>query len=81
MEAAPSKEQSIEIALINKVTGDHLKDIVAEGAEFTLDHFLVDGFFKEIPFFGTLYKTYKATLSIRESLFAKKVFKFLSGCR
>jgi hypothetical protein len=77
MQNKQKQDQSLEIAIINEVTGDSLKDIAVDGAELSIDYFLADGVLKEIPFFGTLYKTFKATMSIRESLFAKKVFKFL----
>lgn len=73
-----SKPESIEIALINEGTSDNLKEIVIEGAEISLDHFLKEGVLKEIPFFGTLYKGLNAAFGIREAIFAKKVYKFLT---
>lgn len=39
MDKEQSQEPSIETALINEGTGDHLKDIIADAAEFTIDHF------------------------------------------
>jgi hypothetical protein len=69
---------NLEIALINEVAGDNLKDLLAEGAELSIDHFLEEGVLKEIPFFGSLYKGYKTAFGIRESIFAKKIFKFLT---
>ncbi|MCX6351316.1 MAG: hypothetical protein NTX03_05585 [Bacteroidetes bacterium] len=71
------KRTSLEVSLINEVTGDNLKELLVEGAEITIDHFLEESVLKEIPFFGTLYKATKAAFGLRESIFAKKVFKFL----
>jgi hypothetical protein len=68
---------TLEISLINEVTGDNLKELLIEGTEVTLDNFLAEGVFKEIPFFGMLYKSARAVFGLRESIFAKKIFKFL----
>jgi len=73
-----NKNIGLEIALVNEITSDNLKDILIEGAEITLDNFLEEGIIKEIPFFGTLYKGFKAAIGIRETIFAKKVFSFLN---
>jgi len=70
--------ETLDISLVNSITSDNLKDITIEGAEIALDLFLEEGVLKQIPFFGTFYKGFKATMGIRESIFAKKVFKFLS---
>lgn len=74
---ANSVENNLNNSLINLINNENLKDILVEGSEITLDSFLTDCILKEIPFFGTLYKGYKATIGIRESIFAKKVFHFL----
>jgi hypothetical protein len=71
------KPHKIEDALINEIKGDNIKEVFSEGAELALDHFLDEGILKDIPFFGMLYKGYKAASSIREAIFAKKVYKFL----
>lgn len=71
-------QSSLEVALVDEVTGNHLKDLFAEGAEITLDSFLEDGILKEIPFFGVFYKGFKAAFGIRESIFAKKIYRFLT---
>lgn len=73
-----NNDVGLEIALVNEITSDNLKEILFEGAEITLDNFLEDGVLKEIPFFGSLYKGFKAAIGIRETIFAKKVFRFLN---
>lgn len=68
----------IETALINEVTGDNLKELALDGAEIALDSFLNEEVLKEIPFFSILYKGFKVAFGIREGIFAKKIFKFLT---
>lgn len=63
---------SLEVSLINEVTGDNLKELMIEGAEIAFDHFLEEGVLKEVPFFGALYKGGKAVFGLRESIFAKR---------
>lgn len=69
--------KQLHIALVDEMTSENLKGIAADGAEVALDAFLVDGIFKDIPFFGTLYKGSQAALGIKDAIFAKMVFKFL----
>lgn len=69
--------KSIEEALVEEIKGDSIKELVVDGAEFTLDQILEDEVLKDIPFFGTLYKLYKTAGSINEAIFTKKVYKFL----
>jgi len=73
-----SDSKDLGFALINEVAGDKLNELVIDASEVALDSFINEGIFKEIPFFGTLYKTYKAAVGIREAIFAKKIFKFLT---
>ncbi len=68
---------NLEVSLIDAVAGDNLKDLALDYSEIVLDSFLKNECVKDIPFFGTLYRTYRATLSIRENIFAKKVYSFL----
>ncbi len=77
-EEANNKENpGIEVSLIDEVTGDNIKDITVDVLETSLDHFLEEDVIKEIPVFGTLYKAGKVVSGIRESIFAKKILKFL----
>ena len=71
----------LEHDLINSVTSEKLKELASEGAEVALDNFLSDGVLKDIPIFGSLYKIYQAGHSIRDAIFAKKVFRFLTGLK
>jgi len=54
-----------------------LRDLGADAAEVALDAILDDGFVKDIPIIGGIYKLAKAGISIRDRLFAKRVLKFL----
>jgi len=67
----------LETALVDGVISEKLQEIAIDGAEIALDSFLSDNIFKEIPFFGTLYKTSKAAIGIKDAIFAKTVYKFL----
>jgi hypothetical protein len=60
------------------VKSEKLGELVADTAEFATDMMLHDGVMKDIPIFGTLVKAYQAASHIKEGLFARKIYKFLS---
>ncbi len=76
--ASTMEKENIETSLINSISSDNIKEIVVDAAELSLDQFLEDGVIKDIPIFGTLYKAFKTTQTIRDAIFAKKLFKFLT---
>lgn len=78
MKHSETDKDDLETSLINVLIGDNFKEIIVEASEVTLDSFLSDGVLKEIPFLGVLYKSIKAAKGLREAIFAKKVYKFLS---
>lgn len=71
----------IEIALLDSVAKDNLKELIGDAAEYTLDSMLESEELKEIPVFGTLIRIASATSSLRDRLFAKKVYKFLASLK
>ena len=74
-------KNDLEIALLDSVAKDNLKDLIGDAAEYTIDSILESEELKEIPVFGTLIRIATATSSIRDRLFAKKVYKFLACLR
>lgn len=72
------RKENLDESLINTIASDNLKEITLDGAEIALDNFLGDGLLKELPFFGTFYKGFKTVLGIRETIFIKKMYKFLT---
>ncbi|MCK4542964.1 MAG: hypothetical protein KAU17_12075 [Spirochaetales bacterium] len=75
------KDDDIEIALLNSVAKDNLKGIIENSAEYALDSILETDELKQIPVFGTLIKLASAASSIRDRLFAKKIYKFLAAIK
>ena len=68
---------TLEASLIKTIGNDNFKEIVIDYSEVTIDSFIKNDLLKEIPFFGTLYKSYKGFISIKDALFANKVLYFL----
>jgi hypothetical protein len=68
----------LEQEFISSVTSEKLTELATEGAELALDSLLNDGVLKNIPFFSSLHKMHQAYLGIRESIFARKVYRFLN---
>ncbi len=75
------QEEKAEISIINSIANDNTIEIASEIGELTLDQFMDDGILKEIPIIGSLYKTSKLVVGIRELLFAKKLYLFLSNLK
>ena len=69
--------KKLDIALVDEMTSEKLQEMTSDGMEIALDSFLSDGIIKDIPFFGTLYKSSKAAIGIKDAIFAKMVYKFL----
>lgn len=74
-------EKEIELALLDSVAKDNLKGLIENAAEYTLDTILESEELKQIPVFGTLIKILNASSSIRDRLFAKKIYKFLASLK
>lgn len=67
----------LEISVLDSVAKDNLRGILETTAELTLDNILESEELKQIPVFGTLVKVVKLGSSIRDRLFARKLFTFL----
>lgn len=70
--------QSLEESIIQSVKSDDIRDLVLDAGEVAMDSLLEDGVARDIPIFGSLVKVCNAYQSIREKIFAKKIYKFLS---
>jgi hypothetical protein len=62
---------------VDSIAKNELKDISSDMSEALLDTYLSDGFFKEMPFIGTAFKTFSVFQKTQEYFFAKKIYKFL----
>lgn len=71
-------EKNIEKSLVSSLKSDNLTNMVVDGLELATDAMLDEGIAKDIPIFGTLVNVYKASTSIKERLFARKIYKFLA---
>jgi len=75
------EKNNIEIALLDSIAKSNLKEIIGNAAEYTLDTILENNELKQIPVFGTLIRVANAASSIRDRIFAKKVYKFLANLK
>lgn len=67
----------IESSITTVIKDEKLQDVSKELAETGLDLILEDGVLKDIPIVGTIVGLIKASSSISDALFAKKIFRFL----
>lgn len=72
-----SDRQDLEKSLIQVIADSGVLDLAESLAEGQLDSLLTDGPLKDMPFFGTLVKLWKAGPQIRDWIFAKKLGCFL----
>lgn len=72
------KNTSIEKSFIESIKSDRLNNLATDISELALDSMLEDGVAKDIPVFGMLVNIYHAASHIKEGLFARKLYKFLS---
>ncbi len=66
------------IALVRTVAGRELGEIVFDAAEVSLDSVLTEGVLKELPVVGAFVKLAKASQSIAEELYLRKLLRFLT---
>jgi hypothetical protein len=72
------KLSSISSALSQTLKDSDLHGLTADVAEAGLDTLFEDGFAKDIPIFGVIYKLARVGLNIRDRLFLKKLQACLS---
>ena len=68
------KHETFENSFVNSIKSDNLKSLKPKPF---LDEFMTDGVGSDIPILGFMYRTYQSVLSIRDALFAQKVYRFL----
>ena len=66
-----------EDTLMDTIRNSDLPALSAELAEVGIDEFLSDGFLKDLPIVGSIQKMIKATRTVSDYLFAKKLMRFL----
>ncbi len=67
----------LENSLKDSIASENLIESFGALSEALMDSKIPDGILQNIPFFDVLYKLGKASLSVRDCFFAKKVVKFL----
>jgi hypothetical protein len=67
----------IETSLVTTLKESDLKNVPAEIAENVLDNMLENDVLKDIPVFGILQSIYKFYIGVRDTLFVRKLCKFL----
>ena len=75
---AERKSDSIEVSLFDSIAKGELAKIGTDFLEITLDEVLDEGIARSIPFIGTAVGLYRATMSIKDRFFIKKVLLFLT---
>lgn len=73
----PEDRKSLGTELVRAVVSDELSGVVFDVAEVVLDENLGEGVLKELPFFGVIVKLFRGGQSISESLFLRKLLRFL----
>ena len=68
---------NLENSLKDSIASENLIESFGSLSEALMDSEIPDGVLQNIPFFDVLYKLGKASLSVRDHFFAKKLFKFL----
>ncbi|MCO6414089.1 MAG: hypothetical protein J5I92_15225 [Thiogranum sp.] len=68
----------IEVSLIDSVAKSNLQSLAMDAAELTIDAVLTDELMKSIPVVSTVANLYRATVSIRDRIFLRKVLSFLT---
>ena len=67
--------------LIESVKSDSFKDLSIDIFEATMDSFLNEGLYKEVPIVSTIINMYNGIISIPDKLFIAKILGFLQGVR
>lgn len=63
--------------LIQIIKSQSFSDLISDINEIVLDSILDEGFIKEIPLFGLIFKSNNLLITIQEKLFIKKMLTFL----
>ena len=71
--------QHIEPSLTKTLKSPDSEALLTNLSEFTIDQILEEGLLRDIPIFGTIYKVFKIGGNIRDYVFAKMLYEFLSS--
>ncbi|MFB9079462.1 hypothetical protein ACFFLS_06210 [Flavobacterium procerum] len=71
--------ENIGTALVEVIKNEKLQDVTKELTELSIDSALKDGLLKDFPILGTLTGLIKVGGDIRDKLFLKKIWSFLSS--
>ena len=71
--------KNIEPSLTKTLNSPDSETLLTNLSEFTIDQILEEGLLKEIPVIATIYKIVKIGGSIRDYVFAKMLYEFLSS--
>ena len=74
-------KSNLGIELIESVKSDSFKDLSIDIFEATMDSFLNEGLYKEVPIVSTIINMYNGIISIPDKLFIAKILGFLQGVR
>lgn len=72
------KKDNIEQSIVDSISKTDLTDLSLEIGETILDSILEEGILKDIPVFSIFWNLAKTGISIKDKLFAKKIYKFLT---
>ncbi|MCZ8251362.1 MAG: hypothetical protein O9318_02710 [Hylemonella sp.] len=74
-----SDPSSLSKALVESLRSDEAIAVASQMAESAIDSQLAEGLLREVPVVGTVLAVAKAGATVRDALFVKKLFKFLSN--
>jgi len=72
-------EKSISNSLLDNISDPNLGNTLSDVAEIAIDSIIDDGLLKDLPIIGSIVNISKATVSIRDKIFTKKILIFLKG--
>lgn len=70
--------EQLDGKLVQSIESKELGSLTADYAELGIDALLDDGLVKDIPILGTLIKSAKIGMNVRDRIYAKKIVGFLS---
>lgn len=71
--------ESLSEAIVSTIVDADLPALAGEYLEAGIDALLSEGVLRDIPFIGTVVAVGKATVTIRDRLFVRKLLQFLGG--
>jgi hypothetical protein len=75
------EENKIQKSFDLTITDSNLEDLAIDFSELTIDSLLDESLFKDIPIVSTIVSLSKFGANVRDKLFLRKIFSFLSGLK